>query len=181
MYKKKFKAKDGTEVLFREPKLSDAKDAMNYINKIACEKRSGVNINKKLKLKDEKNWLKGVISGIKKKQKVMLIVEYEGKYCGNCGIERKIWKQSHVATLGVGMSKEIREKGIGTPLIKETMNLAKKRMIGLEVLHLTVMEYNKRAQRVYEKLGFKKICKIPKEVKENGKYIDEYLMHLYVK
>ena len=40
MYKKKFKAKDGTEVLFREPKLSDAKNAMNYINKIAVEKRS---------------------------------------------------------------------------------------------------------------------------------------------
>ena len=130
---------------------------------------------------EEKSWLNGVISGIKKKQKVMLVVEYNGKYAGNCGIDRKNWKQSHVATLGVGMAKEIREKGIGTLLINETITLAKKRMKGLEVLHLTVMEYNKRAERVYKKLGFKKICRVPKEVKENGKYIDEYIMHLYLK
>ena len=48
MFEKKFTAKDGTEVIFREPKASDVKDLMNMINEIMFEKNSGILLNKKV-------------------------------------------------------------------------------------------------------------------------------------
>ena len=178
MFEKKFMAKDGTEVLFREPKQGDAKRAMHYINAFVEEKRSGLNIKKKVTLKEETAWLKGVLNNTKKKTRVGLFVINKGKIQGQCSIERKRGKQDHRAYMGIGLNKEIRGKGIGPILLDETIGLAKKRMHDLEIIETSALEYNKRAQYIYKKVGFKKVSKMPKSAKEGREYIDEYFMHL---
>ena len=181
MYKKKFVAKDGTEFILREPRVTDAKLCLNMINEMAKERNLGISINKKLTLKEEKEWLNGLKKSIKKKSKVALFVEIDEKVRGNSSVERKTFKCSHRAYVGITLSKEARSKGIGTVLMNEVINLAKKRMKGLEIIELDVYEDNKRAQGLYKKLGFKRMARLPKFAKDRGKYKDTYYMQKYLK
>ena len=180
MYKKKFIASDGTEVLFREPKKKDAKDCMLFINKFVNIPFSGILIDKKKTLKEEQKWIENILKGIKKKKGVYIFVEYKGKVKGICNITQKDHKQKHRASTGLSLSKELRGKGIGEALLKESLLLAKKNLKEVDFIELGVLDYNKRAFNLYKKVGFKKVGKIPKSVKEKGKYADEYLMYLYL-
>ena len=99
---------------------------------------------------------------------------------GNCSIGRDKYKKSHRAGFGIALSKEARGKGIGTALAQRTIELARKRMRGLEMIGLTVINYNARAQELYKKLGFVEVARIPRSVKEGKEYFDEYVMYLYL-
>jgi len=171
-----FTARDGNKVVFREPKKTDAKLLLEFINAFVDEPRSGLLINKKGTLKEERAWLKNTLESIKSRKEVMLVVEHDGKLVGNCSLNRQTWKSSHVADLGIAIGKEMRGKGIGEALIKRTIELAKKRMRGLELVTLKTFEYNKRAQGLYKKIGFFEVGKIPMGNKEGDEYFDDLVM-----
>jgi RimJ/RimL family protein N-acetyltransferase len=173
-----FTAQDGKKVLFREPKKTDARLLMEFINAFVDEPRSGLLINRKGTLKEEQAWLKQTLESIKNRKTVMLTVEFEGKLVGNCDLRRLTWKSSHVADLGIAISKEMRGKGIGEALVKKTIELAKKRMRGLELVTLKTFEYNKSAQGLYKKVGFFEVGRIPMGNKEGDEYFDDLIMVL---
>jgi RimJ/RimL family protein N-acetyltransferase len=172
----RFRARDGTELLFREPVRSDAPRMMRFINAFVSERRSGLLIDKKVTLAGERIWLKGWLADVKQKKGVMLLVEKDGQVVGNCTASRLAWKNSHAADFGIALSKEIRGKGVGEALMKRTIELAQKRMRGLEMLHLKAIAYNDRARALYEKLGFVEVGRIPKANKEGREYFDDILM-----
>jgi len=175
-----FTATDGTKVVFREPRPTDAKLFMNFINSFVTEQYSGILIDSKVNLSEERRWLNGWISDIKHRKGVMLSVEMDGKIVGNCTISRMIWKQSHRAGMGIAVSKEMRGKGIGEELMKRTIDLARKRLRGLEMIELSVLAYNKRASGLYKKLGFVRVGRMPDSVKEGREYFDEFMMVRYL-
>lgn len=80
----------------------------------------------------------------------------------------------HVGTLGMGIIKEYRGRGLGRELLEVTLDYAKKR--DLEKVELEVYESNKRAISLYKKLGFlvEGIKRNSKKV--NGVYEDIYIM-----
>ena len=172
----KFTAKDGTKLLFREPSQSDAPRMMKFINAFVSEHRSGLLIDKKVTLSGEKVWLKGWLADVKQGRGVMLLVVRDGRVVGSCTASRLAWKNSHVADVGIALSKEIRGKGVGEALMTRTIELARRRMQGLEVLHLKAIAYNDRAQALYQKLGFVEVGRIPKSNKEGREYFDDVLM-----
>lgn len=169
-------ATDGTRVVFREPKLTDTRGFMDFINEFVDEPGSGILINQRIDLKEEAQWLKTQIKDIKGRKTVMLTVELDGKIVGNCDIRRRPWKQSHRATMGIALSKEIRGMGIGEALMLKTIDLAEKRMPGLEMIDLSVLAYNKRAKGLYKKLGFVRVGRVPDSVKEGREYFGEELL-----
>ena len=179
-YRKKFFAKDGTKFILRELRNPDAKQMMNEINSFVDEPKSGLSINKKMNLRETKVWLKSVLKEIKKKERVLLVVEINKKIVGEGSATREKWKKSHIAMMGIGLMKEARGKGIGTILIKELIKLAKKRMKGLEFIDLSHFDYNKRARHIYQKIGFKNIGRLPKLSKEGKAYSDEIFMRYYL-
>jgi len=176
-------AKDSTKVLLREPKMSDLKQLLNYINEAIAEPGININLNKKVTLKEERIWLKGVLKNIKKRQTVKLIIEHNGKICGNLSIERKPMntRESHRAVFGIIISKAMRNKGLAQKTIPILIKLAKKRMKGLEIIELDAFKCNNRAIHVYEKMGFKKITELPDHIKKSGKYIPAVVMYYYLK
>lgn len=179
--RKKIIAKDGSEVILREPRLNDVKDMLKVINRLAREKRNGV-LARKHTLKEERNWLKNCLKEIKKKAKVMVFAEVDGKVMGSCDVNRNMQpKLNHRAHAGIILDKKIRGKGIGTAMMKALINLAKKRMKGLEIINLEVFDYNKAAQVLYKKVGFKKYATLPRTAKEGKKYVDAYYMQLRLK
>jgi len=171
-----FKAKDGAEVLFREPKSNDTVQLMRFINPLVTEERSGLLMNKRVSLEEETAWLKSWLSDIRKRKGVMLLVEVDGRIRGNCVITRLPWKTSHTADVGIALSHEMRGKGIGEALMTRTIELARKRMRGLEMLHLKSFDYNDRAQALYKKMGFVEVGRVPKANKEGKEYHDDVLM-----
>jgi len=181
--KKTIIAKDGTRFLVREPKTSDLKQIMNMFNRTIVEPGIGLNMKKKATLKEEKAWLKGTLTAIKKKEKVDFIMEKDGKIVGNAEIRRRAMntKESHTATFGIMIAKEVRDKGLAQRIIPILIDIAKKRMKGLEIVELEVFETNKRAQHVYEKMGFKTVGMIPHKVKTKEGYQGSVIMLKHLK
>lgn len=159
--------------MFREPRSMDARGLMNFINDFVPEDKSGLLIDRKADMKAEKRWLKERIREIRRKQTVMLLVERDGRVVGNCDVRRRIWKESHRAVFGIALSKEARGKGIGEALANRTIALAKQRMRGLETIDLAVIDYNRRAKALYTKIGFVKVARMPRAIKEGAEYYDE--------
>lgn len=176
-----FEAKDGSKVLFREPRPGDAPQMMAFINSVIAEKLSGIVFDKKVTLKTENTWLAGVLRGIKRRERVMLLVESNGEILGNCDVSRRTMKHSHRAVIGIALVKKTRGMGIGEAVMRATIDLAGKRMKGLEFIDLSTFEYNKRAQKLYKKLGFAKVGEIPDAVREGDRYFSEHLMALDLK
>jgi RimJ/RimL family protein N-acetyltransferase len=172
----KFRAKDGTQVFFREPMPKDAVQFMRFINALVAEKRSGLLMNKRVSLEEETAWLKSWLADIRKRKGVMLLVEVDGIIMGNCVISRLPWKTSHGADVGIALSRRIRGKGIGEALMVRTIELARKRMRGLEMLHIKSFDYNERAQALYKKIGFVEVGRVPKANKDGEEYHDDVLM-----
>ena len=137
MTKYKFTVKDGTKILLRQPRLTDAKIAKEYINSFVGEKKSGFLINERVSFKNENSWLKKIISDIKKKQLVFLFAETNGKIVGSCEIRQMSAKHSHRATFGIGVIKNMRRKGLGNELCRRTISLAKKKLHKLEIIELS--------------------------------------------
>jgi ribosomal protein S18 acetylase RimI-like enzyme len=71
----------------------------------------------------------------------------------------------HSAVLGLGVSAEYRGRGIGTALLRATLEAARAR--GLTRVELTVREHNARATALYAKFGFE-----VEGVKKNAVLVD---------
>ena len=149
---------------------------MDLINSFVDEPRSGLLINKKVTLKEERAWLKSMLESIKDKKVVMLVVEVDGKIMGNCHLSRQNWKSIHVADFGIAISRRMQGKGIGEALMRQTIELARKRMRGLELVELRTVAYNKKAHGLYKKLGFFEVGRVPRATKEGGEYVDDLMM-----
>ena len=178
MARKEFTAKNGTQVVLREPVRTDAKSMMRYINSVIRERKSGIVMDRPVTLKQEEAWLKARLEEIRMRSAVMLVAEGEGRIVGNCHVTRRPWKERHRATIGVVLAKSMRGIGIGRALMKETVDLSKRRMRGLESFDLSVFDYNEGAQALYRSLGFVEVGCIPDAMKEDSEYSDEMLMIL---
>lgn len=76
----------------------------------------------------------------------------------------------------IGEAKN-RKKGIGTFAIESIIEHGFFNL-NLRRLQLEVLEYNKVAQNLYKKVGFKEEGRKRKAVFKNGKYVDEIIMGL---
>ena len=177
----KFKAKDGMEYTIRLPEMSDAKALTGYINTLIEERPVGLPYRKKYTLKSEKDWLKGLLKGIRKNETVYYLAEKEGKIVASADLRRigDGLDSAHLRIFGVTVLNEYRNKGLGTQLTRMLIEWAKKKKI--DFIELSVYEKNPDAKRLYERLGFKEVAVIPKRIKRGKKYMDDIIMHLYLK
>jgi RimJ/RimL family protein N-acetyltransferase len=97
-----------------------------------------------------------------------------GNIVGTCGFENIQWNNS-TATIYIGIgSTERRNKGIG----KEALDLLLKFAfceLNLYKLQLTVIEYNEKAIKLYEKIGFIREGVYREFINRDGKRFDMYL------
>lgn len=85
---------------------------------------------------------------------------------------------SHKADLGITVHDEYQNLGLGTAMVNNLLEIAKKKE--LKKVHLRVSSNNTRAIHVYEKCGFKMEARFEKERFQEGKYIDEYQMSIFL-
>ena len=168
-----FIAKDSREVVLRTPKWEDLDDFLALINSLVDEKAE-IARTEKVSREEEIDWLSKVLSRLEKDETFYLVAEVGGKVVAVSEISKRSGYEKHVGVIGIAIRNEFRDLGIGTEMIKTLVKQAQE--IGLKVLTLTAFASNKRAIRVYEKVGFVQTGRVPKKHFKDGKYIDEIIM-----
>lgn len=66
-------------------------------------------INKRLSLKEEREWIEREIKDAKKKKHIILVAKDGNKVVGIADIKLKAGRKNHVGILGISVRKEYRE------------------------------------------------------------------------
>ncbi len=102
-------------------------------------------------------------------------IEMDNGLVGFISTARGAYKRiRHSAYIVVGILERYTGKGMGKLLFEEVEKWAVSH--GLTRLELTVMSHNKRAIRLYEKMGFATEGTKLKAMVIDGRYVDEYYM-----
>jgi L-amino acid N-acyltransferase YncA len=127
-------------------------------------------------MKEEHRWFeRSVNAGM-----LYLVAMVEGKVVGGASMQPQTDKRAHVAEFGIFICNGYRNLGLGTAMLKEFIEIAKKR--GFEILQLSVFANNARALNVYKKCGFREIGKLSRDIKFfDGGYADRILLELILK
>lgn len=177
---KKVTLKDGTQVVLRPPKMSDL-NAMNKTFNRSVRKHDYLHRITPSPLEDSRKWLKGVIDNIKKR-KALALVAYSGDtYAGNVTLTLGKHREKRQGKFGVLVDEKFRGKGLGTLMMEQLIERAKKRK-DIDFLTLGVYAPNKAAIALYKKLGFREVARMKDWLLDHdGSMIDEIVMRLDLK
>lgn len=131
-----------------------------------------------LTIEQEKKWIN---SFLKNKNSLLLVAEYDNEIIGNIDLTGKRRQaMAHTAVIGMGMLNEWRNMGLGTALLKSTIDWAKENQI-LELIWLQVYTENKLGLSLYQKMGFEENGILKNFFKHGNKYFDNLTMTMNVK
>lgn len=161
--------RDGRKTILRAPDWRDLDDNIAFINQLVEERAEIVRVEK-VSRGEEADWLGARLADIETGKMIALVGEVGGRVVGSSEVAARPWEQSHVGGLGIALLKEYRGIGLGTTLMKAMLQLAKQ--AGLKIVILDHFATNSVARRLYEKVGFVEVGRIPKGIFRDGKYID---------
>lgn len=125
----------------------------------------------------EKNELKAMIDSIRKTDKEYIFAIrtiQDNKFIGVTGFENILWNNgTGVIYIGIG-KQEYRGRGYAKEALYLTMEFGFEEL-NLNRIQLNVIEYNKSAIGLYEKLGFKKEGTYREFIHRDGVKYDMYL------
>jgi len=149
---------------------------LDFINRLITED-TFLQVDKKLTLKQETEWKKNMIKGVKDGNQIYFAALYGKRIVGACDAKRGRGKESDNIMFDIAVAKDFRRAGLGEFLMRKTIAETKKKLKPRNI-YLYVANLNKPAKSLYEKAGFKEIARFPKWMKHKGKYIDVVWMLL---
>jgi len=167
----------GNIVRLRAVEKTDLDDIMKYWN--AYENRIGLGGIIPMSSMMEEDWIKHTHEMAKSQKGYAFAIEHKDseEFLGTCGIEDFNWL-ARSAVLGIAIhNPENHNKGYGTDAMKCLLNFGFD-VLNLNRIELWVMEYNKRAIHIYEKLGFHLIGKKRQAHYVQGSYHDIFTMDI---
>ncbi|HWC32914.1 MAG TPA: GNAT family N-acetyltransferase [Actinomycetota bacterium] len=104
-----------------------------------------------------------------------IVAVADRRVVGHLGVARELQPvTAHVASLGMGVTKALRRRGVGAALLAEAFRWA--RWAGVEKLALSVYPENEPALRLYERFGFVEEGLLTGHSKKATGYRDELVM-----
>lgn len=170
------KSSKNVKFIIRYPNEKDAGPMHEYINKLSVEKTFVNYQGEKIRLEEEKEYLKDELTRIKKLQSVLLLVFLDSKIIGISNIDLGEGASSHEGIMGISILKEYRNEGIGKILLNQTIKESENNLKNLELITLSVFGNNQIAYDLYKKLGFREFGRLPNGVNYKGKYYDRIYM-----
>lgn len=102
-----------------------------------------------------------------------------GRLIGSLSIRRDDQPATrHVATLGMFVVGDRRDRGVGTELMREALRWARDH--GVERIELTVFAHNGAAIALYRRFGFEQEGRLVRHAKKSYGYEDEILMAVWI-
>ncbi|HDQ59929.1 MAG TPA: GNAT family N-acetyltransferase [Candidatus Woesearchaeota archaeon] len=181
--KEDFIAKDKTKYVIRFPKTTDNKSTLKFFNRIVEEKPVGLSRRSKNKLSDADSWLRENLKKQRQRKGIFLVADFQGSVIGSCEVQYHHPGEdgNHIFLLSTAVDRDHRGKGIGSRLINKVISETKRKYPNIEIIELCVKQINTAAQRLYKRIGFKKVGSVPKRSKRGNKYITDVYMHYYIK
>lgn len=174
---KYFNKLEGEKIYLSPANIEDAEIFTKWLNDFQVTDYIGRS-TKIMTVEGEKKWLEDSL----KDNDVMLsiIKKEDNQMIGNMTLF-EINNINRTATLGIMIGEtENMSKGYGTEAIRLMMDFAFN-YLNLNNIMLNVMEFNKRAIRAYEKVGFKEFGRRKEASYINGKYHDIIYMEMLKK
>ena len=128
----------------------------------------------------EVEWIKSQHQQMKNRTGYVFVIEktVDDSFIGTVGVSFIDWV-SRTAGVGIAIHKsENWGKGYGTEAMQLLIDFCWTQL-NLRRLQLTVHAYNERAQKSYEKLGFKRFGLAHKKFYVDGQYHDTHYMELF--
>lgn len=175
--------KNGSLIKICYPKWQDLDSLLEYVNAISAEDTFSDLSGEVFSKYEESQFLAGKFIEMENENGVTLFAFVDQKIVGICGVSRNNQHRSrgyHRANLGLSIAKEYRNLGIGKILLQETIENAKKNIIGLKLIELEVVKINQTALNLYSKLGFKIVGEISGACFYKGNYEDVIIMTLSI-
>lgn len=173
------KLKDGRELLLRQPKVEDAEAMIEYLNIVGGESDNllfGKN-EFRLTADQEKEYIKSINDN---ENSLMLLGIIDNKIISVSQVSASNRKRiAHNSELAISVKKEYWGMGIGTTIMESLIDFARSSNT-IKTISLGVKGSNKKAQHLYEKLGFEKVGVHKNFFNIDGNYDDEILMDLYL-
>ena len=107
---------------------------------------------------------------------IQLFAKVNGEIIGTASLNRKRGRMYHRAEFGISLKKAWWGCGAARAMAEAIIDFARKN--GFSQLNIEVRSDNVRAIRLYEKLGFRKLCTFPAFFRIDGRDIDFDLMNL---
>src|SRR3989344_3362593 len=159
------------KISFRGPKESDLKALHKFVNELSRERTFVMRHGEKVSMKEEREWLRGILKSIRKRECVFLIAEVDGEFAGSAQIVKSKFAMSHVGVFGISVAKKFRGLGVGKKLMEGIHALARKELRDIKILRLAVFVDNTLARKMYKKFCYKEYGLLPKGVRHGTKYV----------
>ncbi len=165
------------KVVFRCPKMSDAKEALRFVNRTRDE-ADFLGVRRHETLETEKKFLADCLKQKRKRKSVFLFAEADGKIIGCASIlPKSVDSMQHVGEFGIMLLEEFTGFGIGSRLAKRVLSIAKKET-KFRIIKSGYFSKNKASGALHKKLGFKKYGELPNGAKlKKGGY--DNLVHVF--
>ena len=176
---KQFTAKNGKLVTLRSIRWEDLDrvlwSAEELFQEWETDPNFGVPMSKKQTLETEARWLADNLVKIETGKQISVVAEVDGNFVGNCEVNRsENIVMEHYGRLGIAVSKEFRNIGLGYEIMKTALDECRKS--GITLIDLEVFASNEGAIHLYEKVGFRKAGRTPNKINRNGQFEDDILM-----
>jgi len=172
-------AKGGKQisVVFRFPRVSDAKAVLSFINQVRGEAEF-LGQRHRETLASEKKFLRDVLKKMRARKKVLVFAKANGKIIGNATISADAAEaRSHLGEFGIALLEQFTGLGIGTRLGKCVLGLAKTEL-KLKLITSFFFSKNARSRALHARLGFKQYGILPKAMKlKRGGFDDEVCVY----
>jgi [ribosomal protein S5]-alanine N-acetyltransferase len=109
----------------------------------------------------------------KQNQQTIFAIEYDGRFCGLCGLTLQSDVYRKTAEIGYWLGEPYWNKGIATAAVKLLTQYGFNHF-DLVRIHTGVFEYNRASMKVLEKCGYEKDGIFKKSVLKNGIIWDEH-------
>lgn len=165
----------GEKVFLRAYKEEDIQKVTSFVNDKEIKTFYDTDVSFPITLWEEETWVKSQ-KGNKNGEYNFAIEDIKTKkYIGGCNIQNVNWL-TRVALVGIMIGdKNYLGKGYGTDAMKVLMKFIFQDM-NIRKIRLSTFSFNVRAQKSYEKCGFKVEGTLKDEVFKDGKYYDEIVM-----
>ena len=123
----------------------------------------------------ERQWLQNQSKAADQKN-FAIIRKEDNRYMGGCGINEIEWTH-RCGVVGIFLGKPYWNEGYGTEALGALIDFMFSQM-NLNKACLRVYEFNRRAMKSYQKLGFQLEGTLRMQIFRHGQYFDEYVMGL---